>query len=110
VLSLLGADHPELGEQVAPDPEVVVAWLRAHDLVLAVQTAAAEARAAGAVWPAPPPYGLSPAQFLAALHRVRAELNLLGTPTVASPPAARRGPDPEERRLRADIPPHHGLL
>ena len=60
-------------------------------------------------WPHPVPEnlmrGLGPAQFASALAAVRSELGVDARARVVS---AERTFDPDERRLQADVPPHHG--
>lgn len=78
----------------------------ADDLV----THARDVRDAGGVWPHPVPPELTrpvgAAAFLSLLKALRAQLGLTGT--VARPPAVPRPLTPDERRLLADKPPHHG--
>ncbi|SDS33172.1 hypothetical protein [Microlunatus soli] len=66
-------------------------------------------RAAGRPWPYPIPddlrRGLGAAQLLAALAELRRRL-LLDEPERAV--LSNRAPDADERRLLADVPPHHG--
>lgn len=61
-------------------------------------------------WPHPVPTalmaGLGPAQFVAALRELAEQLELARGPAV--PPAASRPLSADERRLLADVPPHHG--
>ena len=63
------------------------------------------------VWPYPlPPHSLDSvgaARWYAALTDVRA---VLGLDAVRLPPSRRTVLTPEERRLMADLPPHHGRV
>lgn len=66
-------------------------------------------RAAGEPWPYPIPddlrQGLGAAQLLAAVAELRRRLQL---DEPEHPVLSDRPPDAEERRLLADVPPHHG--
>ncbi|MFT3860534.1 hypothetical protein [Micropruina sp.] len=66
--------------------------------------------AANRVWPHPVPDDLrqrvGSAQLFAAVQRTQRELGLFGQ---VAAPAAARGLDADERRLMADVPPHHGV-
>lgn len=85
-----GERRPELGAQVAPDLEVVVEAL--------------EGRPRGAfVVPADLREGIGAAQLAAAVTELRARLGRASRPVLAD-----RAPDADERRLLADVPPHHG--
>lgn len=74
----------------------------------AVKAEIAERRSTHA-WPHPVPenlmYGLGPAQFASALTALRREL---GVDARARTVRAARSLDEDERRLQADVPPHHG--
>lgn len=70
---------------------------------------AAERRAAGHPWPVPLPQDLREATGPATVAAVLAEAKRrwdLDQPVVR--PLAARAPDADERRLMADLPPHHG--
>ncbi|HOA89586.1 MAG TPA: hypothetical protein PKX10_09840 [Propioniciclava tarda] len=75
---------------------------RLRDHALATQ-------ASEAPWPHPVPSelraGLGAAQFHAAVGRVRVELGL--DALAARPPSGRTALTPDERRLLAEVPPHH---
>lgn len=108
VLALTGAQHPELGIQLAPDLIEVERWLRSDGRVDQVRRYAASQRAGGRPWPLPVPsaLGLPPAQFSAAVYALRARLGLLGVLRVAT---AARSLSADEQRLLRDVPPHHGI-
>ena len=91
VYAVTGERRPELGRQDAPDLDVVVAAL------------AGRPRGAHAV-PAELTEGIGAAQLAAVLTGLRARLAAL----TARPVLAERAPDGDERRLLADVPPHHG--
>ncbi len=71
---------------------------------------AAECRAAGRPWPHPVPRelrgGIGAAQFQGALHQALVRHGLIGSPV---PPSPARPLTQDERRLIADVPPHHGV-
>jgi hypothetical protein len=90
VLAISGERRPELAEQDAPDLDTVVAAL------------AASPRGAHPV-PADLLEGIGAAQFAAVLAELRTRLA-----SQARPVLAERAPDADERRLLADVPPHHG--
>ena len=89
--AVTGERRPELGRQDQPDLDVVVAALADGSL------------GAHAV-PADLTEGLGPARFAAVLTALRERLTASG----ARPVLAERSPDAAERRLLADVPPHHG--
>ena len=91
VFAVTGERRPELGRQARPDLDAVVA--------------AIGARPRGA-YPVPADLadGIGAAQLAALLQQVRARLAAAGP----QPVLAERSPDAAERRLLADVPPHHG--
>ena len=93
--AVLGRRLPELGGQDRPDVAGLAGRLR-------------EVGASGTTAPyAVPPdllAGVGPAQFLAALTELRRQL--AGPPLPAGPGAA--GLTADDRRLLAEVPPHHG--
>lgn len=91
VHAVTGERRPELGRQDEPDLDVVVAAL------------AGAPRGAHPV-PADLTDGIGPARFAAVLTALRARL----AASDARPVLAERSPDAAERRLLADVPPHHG--
>lgn len=82
--------RPELGVQEAPDLDAVVVAL------------AGRPRGAYAV-PADLREGIGAAQLAALLTELRTRLGRGRGPVLAD-----RAPDADERRLLADVPPHHG--
>jgi hypothetical protein len=90
VYAVTGQRRPELGLQQAPDLDVVVAEV------------GESARGAHPV-PADLTAGIGAARFAAVLAALRARLATQGRPVLAE-----RAPDADERRLLADVPPHHG--
>lgn len=96
--AVTGRRFAELGSQPAPDPGRLGAWLTRH----------APGDLDGVATPVPDDLmrGIGPAQFWAALARLRTELRPAG-PSVA-PVTANRPLTADERRLLADVPPHHG--
>ena len=88
--ALTGERRPELGEQEAPDLDVVAEALTG--------------RPVGA-YAVPPDLrdGLGAAQLAALVTELRARLAPRPHPVLAE-----RAPDADERRLLADVPPHHG--
>jgi len=75
-----------------------------------LRTHAENCRMSDIPWPHPLPAGAklpSPAQWYAALTRVIADL---GLDSVRLPPSRRTTLTNEERRLMADVPPHHGTV
>ena len=91
VYAVTGERRPELGRQDAPDLDVVVDALRD--------------RPRGA-YPVPTDLteGVGPARLAAVLTELRRRLSEAG----ARPVLAERAPDAAERRLLAEVPPHHG--
>ncbi len=90
VFAVTGGRRPELGVQEAADLGAVVAAVAGHDL--------------GAyVVPADLREGIGAAQLAALVNALRARLAGPGRPVLAA-----RAPDADERRLLADVPPHHG--
>ncbi len=85
-----GERRPELGEQEAPDLDAVVEALVGRP------------RGAYAV-PDDLREGIGAAQLAALLTALRARLATQPRPVLAD-----RAPDADERRLLADVPPHHG--
>ncbi|SEQ92106.1 hypothetical protein [Microlunatus flavus] len=85
-----GERRPELGVQEVPDLDVVAA-------ALAGRTVGAHA--------VPPDLreGIGAAQLAALVTALRARLDAGAHPVLAD-----RAPDADERRLLADVPPHHG--
>lgn len=107
--ALTGADL-ELGDQPAPDLDVLVDQL--GDQGWGAGTIAAHAREAAAVgpWPHPIPdalrSGLGAAQLYAAIGGARARYGL--EVLTVLPPSRRTALTADERRLLADVPPHFG--
>jgi hypothetical protein len=91
VLAVTGERRPELGRQDVPDLDVVV------------EAVGDRPRGAHPV-PADLTEGIGPAQLAAVLMELRRRLTAAGS----RPVLAERGPDAAERRLLADVPPHHG--
>ncbi len=89
--AVTGERRPDLGRQATPDLDVVLAAIADHP------------RGAHAV---PPDLtdGIGAAQLAAVLTELRARLSAAGS----RPVLAERSPDAAERRLLADVPPHHG--
>ncbi len=85
-----GERRPELGEQDVPDLDTVVAAL------------AGKPRGAHPV-PADLLEGIGAAHFAAVLTDLRTRLVSQTRPVLSD-----RAPDADERRLLADVPPHHG--
>ncbi len=109
--ALVGSDLG-LPDAPAPQPDAVRAALAdagwdADRLAAHV----AECRAAGEPWPHPVPdalrRGLGAAQFHAVLAALRHDLGLEGLEPRG--PSRRTTLTPDERRLLADVPPHHGV-
>jgi hypothetical protein len=90
VFAMTGERRPELGRQDAPDLDMVVEALGARP------------RGAYAV---PPDLrqGIGAAQLAAVLTALRGRLAASGS----RPVLAERAPDADERRLLAEVPPHH---
>lgn len=107
----LVGEEVSLGSQPVPD---VAGLLRDLDAAgWPRERIADHARTAlvrGGPWPhtipAPMRAGLGPAQLFAALGGVRRSLGLEVLET--RPPSSRTRLDADERRLQADVPPHHG--
>lgn len=102
-------DAPDDGVSVA----AVTAWLADQGWTPErVQQHREQCRADGVPWPHPvPPQELGPgtaARFLALLAQVRAALGVTGL--VATQRPEHRVIGPAERRLLADVPPHHGSV
>lgn len=107
--ALTGADL-SLGVQDGPDVPQLAEQLAASGWT--PQRIAAQARERGErgeAWPHPIPdalrAGLGAAQLLAALGRARTELGLVGLDQRG--PSRRTALTGDERRLLADLPPHH---
>lgn len=94
VYAVTGERRPELGTQVTPDLDAVVE---------AVQTVARAGSHGAHAVPADLREGIGPAQLAALLTELRSRLGRAGRPVLAD-----RAPDADERRLLADVPPHHG--
>ena len=91
VVAVTGERRPELGRQGTPDLDAVVA--------------AIGARPQGAhPVPADLTDGIGAAQLAAVLIALRTRL----AATDSRPVLSEREPDAAERRLLADVPPHHG--
>ena len=91
VVAVTGERRPELGRQTRPDLDAVIAAIGdrpqgAHPV------------------PADLTDGIGAAQLAAVLTALRARLAAAGS----RPVLAEREPDAAERRLLADVPPHHG--
>lgn len=109
--ALVGSDLG-LPDAPAPDPDALRAALAAAGWDAGRLGAhAAARRARGEPWPHPVPdalrRGLGAAQFHAALARLRGDLGL--DAVEVRPPSRRTALDADERRLLADVPPHHGV-
>ena len=91
VFALTGQRRPELGRQALPDLGTVV-------------TALGDARPGAYRVPPDLTQGIGAAQLAAVLTELRARLASDGP----RPVLAERPPDGDERRLLADVPPHHG--
>ena len=91
VFAVTGERRPELGKQEQPDLDVVV-----HAL-------AGRPRGAHLV-PADLRSGIGAAHLAAVLTELRGRLAAAGS----RPVLAERAPDAAERRLLAEVPPHHG--
>jgi hypothetical protein len=110
--ALTGGRWDDLGTQQRPDLDAVAGLIDARHPggVPALRAAVAARRAAGEPWPHPLPddlrRGLGAAQWLAALTGLRNLLDL--DPAPDRPVLSDRAPDAEERRLLAEVPPHHG--
>lgn len=111
-LAIAGRRWDDLGRQDAPDPEHLAEQIadRFEGGVDGLRAMIINRRATGLDWPFPVPEdlraGLGAAQWLAALSAVRHRLGLdrpASTPVLADRPL-----DAAERRLLADVPPHHG--
>lgn len=110
VLAITGIDRPELGVQDRPDLDAVTAILAGHDGGLErLRDEVAARRSSGEPWPYPVPAalrsGLGAAQLLAAVAELRRRLELDAAERLV---LRDRPPDADERRLLADVPPHHG--
>ncbi len=88
--AVTGERRPDLGTQPVPDLDVVAVALAGRQL------------GAYAV-PADLREGIGAAQLAALVTALRARLAPGGRPVLADRP-----PDADERRLLADVPPHHG--
>lgn len=91
VYAVTGERRPELGHQDEPDLEVVVDAL--DDRPRGAYPVPADLRS-----------GIGAAQLAAVLAELRRRLAASGT----RPVLAERRPDADERRLLAEVPPHHG--
>lgn len=91
VFAVTGERRPELGRQDEPDLDVVLA---------------ASGDASGGAHPVPSDLteGIGAARFVAVLTVLRGRL----AEPDARPVLAERAPDAAERRLLAEVPPHHG--
>ena len=89
--AVTGRRFPELGEQDQPDLDALAVWLSGR------------VRAVVAPVPSDLTAGLGAAQFHAALAELRRRLQ----PSLEAPVLANRALTDEERRLLADVPPHH---
>ena len=101
----------DLGPRPQPDVAELVNELAARwPGGLAVLRAEVQQLQRAGRWPHPVPpslmAGLGPAQFVAALRELGERLGL--APETPVPPAASRPLSADERRLLADVPPHHG--
>lgn len=99
-----------VGEQLPIDPGDPLAGLASAGWDRdALHRHADRVRSAGGVWPHPVAEELrlrvGSARLLAAVQAAQTALGLLGTP---ARPAAARPLTADERRLLADVPPHHG--
>jgi hypothetical protein len=108
VYALLGERRPDLGVQDAPDLDRLIdALIRAFGGREALTSAVQTAQRDRSPWPVPLPgdlaAGLGSAQFWAALTHLRDRL----APRPTANPPQPRALTPEERRLLADVPPHH---
>ena len=106
----LVGERLDFGVQKAPEPASLVAELGGRGWPVDRVHGLAAQRAAGEQpWPFPVPDalrgGLGAAQFQAALAACR---DLLGLTGEARAPSTRTDLSPAERRLLADVPPHHG--
>ena len=92
VYAITGERRPELGRQAEPDLDAVVAVL--GDATRGARPVPADLRE-----------GIGPAQLAAVLTELRSRLAAASS----RPVLAERAPDAAERRLLADVPPHHGV-
>lgn len=110
--AITGERWDGLGEQSAPDLAGLAALIesRCAGGLPQLRDTVARRRSAGEPWPYPVPAdlraGLGAAQWLAALTQLRRHLDL--DPATPRPVLSSRAPDADERRLLADVPPHHG--
>jgi len=109
--AVTGERYDWLGAQALPDVPRLVAELRTRWSAEALSGHVRDARAEGRPWPHPVAAdlmtGLSPAQLSAALTEVVAQLGV----DRPRPARASRSTEPVsavERRLRDEVPPHHG--
>lgn len=104
MFALTGERRTELGEQDVPDLHLVLAYLRPahHDPGVKCSSGRLGTR----TYPVPTDLarGIGPAQFSATLRELRHRLRAGDQPSVV---AADRTLDRDERRLAADVPPHH---
>ena len=104
VFALTGQRRPELGAQEFPDLDRVLADLRPAqpDRPFDPSPEPLGTR----IYPVPADLsgGIGPAQFSATLTELRRRLRTDAQPVVV----ADRPLDRDERRLTADVPPHHG--
>ena len=91
VFAVTGERRPDLGQQDEPDLSAVLATL-------------GDAPRGAHPVPADLTEGIGAARFAAVLTALRGRLTASG----ARPVLAERSPDAAERRLLADVPPHHG--
>lgn len=107
--ALTGADL-DLGEQQAPDLDLLVEQLSHRGWDADALGDHARAAAAAGPWPHPVPdalrAGLGAAQLYAAIGGARERYGL--EVLTVLPPSRRTRLDTDERRLLADVPPHFG--
>ena len=101
--AVTGRHFPDLGLQERADLAVLAADLRKRAAAGEVQLLGDSSTSAV---PADLRAGLGAAQFAAALAGLRAALDLEPTPHAVPSPG--RPLTADERRLLADVPPHHG--
>lgn len=110
LFAITGDRTADAGRQQRPDLAAVSDWLTGRPGGLKrLRADIARRRADGEPWPHPLPddlrRGLGAAQLLAALAELRRQL-LLDEPE--RPVLSDRPLDRDDRRLLADVPPHHG--
>jgi hypothetical protein len=110
--AVTGIRWADLDRRAAPDLEDVADTIASRHPggLPALREEIRARRSAGEEWPHPLPVELlrkfGAAQWLAALTQLRRRLQL--DPTPQRPVVSGRAPDAEERRLLAEVPPHHG--